>query len=411
MIYTLKQILNLLGLWVLTVLLLYILFSVFKPDYLESYLSRLDKNPHRYGEFNSAKKIRLLYYYKYNSNEGLDIDNASRKTNRFDNDMSLIGSEYNAYLGPVEDITRYLESNPNSELKITGHGLYRKSWAFLVPESVNYIYNQRKTGFLSQFIFLLSHIVRFDFGKTETGRFFIGQEVLVRIVPTMIVIALSAIFTIIISIFTGFLISLNKNRKLRGMVQTIINSLSYIPDFIYCILLMLLIITVKIPVKDSFFFRGRISDWLSSPFTTLYYFSWPALILTLANGNIAYLLKTVNGVLDEFLKSDAYLFLTANSLKKRYLIVIMLKLIMPEIISYVSMKIPLMIGAIVIIERYFSINGIGSFAADYFTGADPGVIFAIVTVLLLISIFFNALSSVIVLYFKPRLRLKESSNL
>ena len=89
-------------------------------------------------------------------------------------------------------------------------------------------------------------------------------------------------------------------------------------------------------------------------------------------------------------------------MKKKYINqVFVLKDITPVMFSFIAMKIPIIIGSSVIIEKIFDIEGIGNLAFRYFENVDVGMILAIFCLIYFFTIVLEFVLESINLYLQP----------
>lgn len=221
--------------------------------------------------------------------------------------------------------------------------------------------------YLEQFWMFLKNIVtKFDWGVSD--KLFLGQNVLdifsQRLPATVIVNLYSIIFAIPIGIALGVFAALKKNTWVDYLISTLTMVVISVPSFVYAFLIQYLF-SYKLGWLPFLMKAG--TDWFSP---AMFVSMLPA-IMSLAFGTIAGFTRTTRAELTEVLTSEFMLLARTKGLTKaqatvRHALRNCFVVVVPAIIGeFVSI-----LGGSLIIERIFSIPGVGRLTIDAINGQD-----------------------------------------
>lgn len=221
--------------------------------------------------------------------------------------------------------------------------------------------------YLEQFgMFLKNVVTKFDWGVSD--KLFLGQDVVdiftQRLPATVIVNLYSIIFAIPIGIALGVFAALKKNTWVDYLISTLTMVVISVPSFVYAFLIQY-IFSFKLGWLPFLMKSG--TDWFSP---AMFVSMLPA-IMSLAFGTIAGFTRTTRAELTEVLTSEFMLLARTKGLTKaqatvRHALRNCFVVVVPAIIGeFVSI-----LGGSLIIERIFSIPGVGRLTIDAINGQD-----------------------------------------
>lgn len=221
--------------------------------------------------------------------------------------------------------------------------------------------------YLEQFwMFLKNVVTKFDWGVSD--KLFLGRDVVdiftQRLPATVIVNLYSIIFAIPIGIALGVFAALKKNTWVDYLISTLTMVVISVPSFVYAFLIQY-IFSFKLGWLPFLMKSG--TDWFSP---AMFVSMLPA-IMSLAFGTIAGFTRTTRAELTEVLTSEFMLLARTKGLTKaqatvRHALRNCFVVVVPAIIGeFVSI-----LGGSLIIERIFSIPGVGRLTIDAINGQD-----------------------------------------
>ena len=221
--------------------------------------------------------------------------------------------------------------------------------------------------YLEQFwMFLKNVVTKFDWGVSD--KLFLGRDVVdiftQRLPATVIVNLYSILFAIPIGIALGVFAALKKNTWVDYLISTLTMVVISVPSFVYAFLIQY-IFSFKLGWLPFLMKSG--TDWFSP---AMFVSMLPA-IMSLAFGTIAGFTRTTRAELTEVLTSEFMLLARTKGLTKaqatvRHALRNCFVVVVPAIIGeFVSI-----LGGSLIIERIFSIPGVGRLTIDAINGQD-----------------------------------------
>ena len=224
--------------------------------------------------------------------------------------------------------------------------------------------------YLEQFwIFIRGIVTKWDWGTSE--KLYIGRDVwqvfVEKLPASMIVNFYSILWTIPVGIAFGIAAALKKNTWVDYTISTLTMVVISVPSFVYAFLIQYLLC-----------FKWRLFPFVMKAGTD--YFSWDMFvsivppILALSFGVIAGFCRTTRAELTEVLTSEFMLLARTKGLTKtqatvrhalRNCFVVVVPAIFGEFIG--------IIGGSLIIERIFSIPGVGNLTINAINGLDYNI--------------------------------------
>lgn len=231
-----------------------------------------------------------------------------------------------------------------------------------------------------QFLYYLKSLVDGTLGYSFKKQSYVAPLVLARLKVTLLLVLPSAILAAILGLVLGLRGAYNKNKYLERTLTPVMVILNAVPLFL---LSLLLIMTLSFSYK-LFPYSGLGTGFLDR----VYHLVLPVLAITLALLPSRYLL--VRNMGSEKAKSKSVLYASQRGLRAT---TIRYSYILPEIISAYITNVGLSIGSgiagSVIVEKIFSINGMGSLLNEAIFTLDypllQGILF-ITTLAMLIAV-------------------------
>ena len=215
-------------------------------------------------------------------------------------------------------------------------------------------------------IFLKNVFTKFDWGVSD--KLFFGQNVLTifsqRLPATVIVNLYSILFAIPLGIALGVFAALKKNTWVDYLISTLTMVVISVPSFVYAFLIQY-IFSYKLNLLPFLMKSG--TDWFSP---AMFVSMLPA-VMALAFGTIAGFTRTTRAELTEVLTSEFMLLARTKGLTKaqatvrhalRNCFVVGVPAIIGEFVS--------ILGGSLIIEKIFSIPGVGRLTIDAINAQD-----------------------------------------
>lgn len=224
--------------------------------------------------------------------------------------------------------------------------------------------------YMVQFALFLKNVVtKFDWGLSE--KLYFGQEVwgifIQKLPASMIVNLYSIILSIPIGIALGIFAALKKNTWIDYTLSTLTMVVISVPSFVYAFVIQYVFCY---RLRWFPFLMKSGTDWLSWPM----FVSIVPAVLSLSFGVIASFTRTTRAELTEVLTSEFMLLARTKGLTRaqatvrhalRNCFVVIVPAIFGEVIG--------ILGGSLIIERIFSIPGVGSLTLNAINGLDYNV--------------------------------------
>jgi len=365
---------------------LFLLVSTSFPNKMEEFLYNLhDPKPQEiYGNLYGKK---ILF-----QNDIRLIQGFNRKEYSYDKSKTLQELEngtITAYLSNTTELDSILISS--DAFRVTGRNVFARNTGFLVRKDSAINLSDKSNSMIYRYFGWLQEVLQGNFGKTFDNSEKVSDEITEKLPKTLILVLYSIIINTIISIVLAYFVIMFC-RKGSSFVENSMELLSAIPDFLIAFLLIF-IFHFKLEIFGDYtgFFRDFNDHHLFTK--TLYYFLFPALTIALSNGNTSFLFKNLLEKMQSIKSGVFFKTSQANGMKKRYLyFVFIFKEILPITFSFISQKVPLIIGSSIIVDWVFNMDGIGYLMITNFRDKDIGCIMIIFSILYLMSIFLNLIT-------------------
>lgn len=259
----------------------------------------------------------------------------------------------------------------------------------------------------TQYLRLWKNILTLDFSESRIDH----RPVLTKIgeaVPITLFFNLITVFIVYsISIPLGIYMAIHDNTRREKFIATFLYILYALPGF--WVALMLLKYLGSAEYLDLFPLSGLVSsyydklNWYQKAGDVLWHIVLPVTVMVY--GSFAFLSRYMKSSFLEALKADYVRTARAKGLKSRTIIYIhALRNSVIPLVTLLGGLLPALIGGSVILERIFSIPGMGKLAYDSFYANDDTVIIAIVSISSVLTMVGIFLSDICYMLVDPRIR-------
>ncbi len=261
------------------------------------------------------------------------------------------------------------------------------------------IYGLDKPLYIQFFSWIVA-IIQLDFGISFASGEMVKNEILTRLPITLSINITSIVLIFIISLYLGIKSALSKNSFFNNSIGQL-SLLSFsIPSF-YLALLLVLIFSMNFEVLPIAGLHS-ISD--DGSFKYYLDFAWHLVlpIFITVFGGIGSLTLYIRSLSIEILKSDYIFFAKSRGLSnKQILRYYILPNLYPPVITLLGLSLPGIIGGSVILEKIFSIDGIGLLFFQSALSHDYPVIMGILIIGAFLTLIGNMIADLVLLKLNP----------
>ncbi len=249
---------------------------------------------------------------------------------------------------------------------------------------------------LSQYFRYLGQIAAFDFGPSVQYRDYSVNELLGRGIPVSLTIGLAAIvLAFLLGTTLGITAALRQNTRVDYSLMGVAMLGISIPNFVVApiLILMLAVYAGKLPAGGW--------DWSIA--------SMVLPVVTLALPVTAYIARLTRGSMIEVMRSNFIRSARAKGLPERTVIRRhALRPALLPVISYLGPATAAMISGSVVIERIFSIPGLGSYFVQGALNRDYTLVMGVVIFYGVLILVLNFIVDLIYAWLNPRVRYDQS---
>ncbi len=249
---------------------------------------------------------------------------------------------------------------------------------------------------LSQYFRYLGQIAAFDFGPSVQYRDYSVNELLGRGIPVSLTIGLAAIvLAFLLGTTLGITAALRQNTRVDYSLMGVAMLGISIPNFVVApiLILMLAVYAGKLPAGGW--------DWSIA--------SMVLPVVTLALPVTAYIVRLTRGSMIEVMRSNFIRSARAKGLPERTVIRRhALRPALLPVISYLGPATAAMISGSVVIERIFSIPGLGSYFVQGALNRDYTLVMGVVIFYGVLILVLNFIVDLIYAWLNPRVRYDQS---
>ena len=271
-------------------------------------------------------------------------------------------------------------------------------------EQLKAIYGLDKPLYV-QFFSWIGAIVQLDFGISFASGEMVKTEILDRIPITLTINIISIFLIFLVSLYLGIKSALSKNSifdKFTGQLSLLSFSM---PSF-YLALLLVLVFAMNFEVLPIAGLHSVPEDGSLNYYLD---FAWHLIlpIFVITFGGIGSLTLYIRSLTIEILKSDYIFFARSRGLDNRKILrYYILPNLYPPVITLLGLSLPGIIGGSVILEKIFSINGMGLLFFNSALSHDYPVIMGILIIGAMLTLIGNLLADLILLKINPNFNAK-----
>lgn len=250
---------------------------------------------------------------------------------------------------------------------------------------------------IEQYITWIKGMLKGDFGKSYQYRESVTSILAVRYTTTLQLVLMSSILIVVLAIPLGMISASRKNTLLDQTMTVTSLVLVSSPSFFTGLLLMLMF-TMIWPIFPTF---GTGTDFISN----IRYLALPS--IALAAVRMALIMRITRSNMVEQLSANYVTTATAKGLPRGKVIYKhALKNAAIPILTVTSLELSGMLGGSVMVEKVFSLNGVGSLLADSISKSDYPVIQSLTLLMVIIFLVCNLVVDILYAVLDPRIRLK-----
>lgn len=236
-----------------------------------------------------------------------------------------------------------------------------------------------------------------DFGKSYQMKESVSSILSVRMMTTVQLVLMSSVIIVLLAIPLGMLSAAKMNTLLDQSLTVVSLVLVSSPSFFTGLLLMLLF-TMVWPIFPTFGTAGGFIE-------NIRYLALPA--IALAAVRMALIMRITRSNMVEQLSANYVQTATAKGLPKRKVVYKhALKNAAIPILTVTSLELAGMLGGSVMVEKVFSLNGVGSLLADSISKSDYPVIQSVTLLMVIVFLVSNLIVDILYAVVDPRIRLK-----
>lgn len=236
-----------------------------------------------------------------------------------------------------------------------------------------------------------------DFGKSYQMKESVSSILSVRMMTTVQLVLMSSVIIVLLAIPLGMLSAAKMNTLLDQSLTVVSLVLVSSPPFFTGLLLMLLF-TMVWPIFPTFGTAGGFIE-------NIRYLALPA--IALAAVRMALIMRITRSNMVEQLSANYVQTATAKGLPKRKVVYKhALKNAAIPILTVTSLELAGMLGGSVMVEKVFSLNGVGSLLADSISKSDYPVIQSVTLLMVIVFLVSNLIVDILYAVVDPRIRLK-----
>lgn len=236
-----------------------------------------------------------------------------------------------------------------------------------------------------------------DFGKSYQMKESVSSILSVRMMTTVQLVLMSSVIIVLLAIPLGMLSAAKMNTLLDQSLTVVSLVLVSSPPF-FTGLLMMLLFTMVWPIFPTFGTAGGFIE-------NIRYLALPA--IALAAVRMALIMRITRSNMVEQLSANYVQTATAKGLPKRKVVYKhALKNAAIPILTVTSLELAGMLGGSVMVEKVFSLNGVGSLLADSISKSDYPVIQSVTLLMVIVFLVSNFIVDILYAVVDPRIRLK-----
>lgn len=253
---------------------------------------------------------------------------------------------------------------------------------------------------LERYTSWISNAVRGDFGKSTRFDKPVNELIYYRFGVTMSLACMSLFLSVIIGIPLGILAA-KYNDKVTGILISIVTQIGMsLPSFWVAILLMLLFGLIL-----NIFSIGKFTSWSENPYEYLKSLFFPAVAIAIPN--VAVIVRYLKTTMLEQMKQDYVRTAYSKGFSgNRILYKHVLRNGLIPVITIMGMIVASVLGGSIIIERVFTLPGIGNLLITAIGSRDFPLVQGIVMYIAFMVVTINFIVDILYKVIDPRISLK-----
>lgn len=247
-----------------------------------------------------------------------------------------------------------------------------------------------------QYTLYLGDVLKLDLGDSIKFQQSVDSLIQKRIGVTLFLVGFSTLLTIVIAFPLGIIAALKKNSLFDQIVRAVLMVTMVMPAFWVGILLLILF-GVKLDLLP-------VSGYGDGFFGHLSHMFLPSLTIALSLSPI--LVRSLRSSILQSMGSDYVRTARAKGLGERNVLSAhVLKNALIPSITLLGLSVGYLMGSTVIVERVFSLPGVGSLLVDSISARDYPVVQAMTLVFAIFVILVNVATDLVYTYLDPRVQL------
>lgn len=254
-----------------------------------------------------------------------------------------------------------------------------------------------------QFFSWIASIIYLDFGISFASGKDVKDEILSRLPITLIINSVSLILVFMLSLYFGIKAAFKQDSQLDAWIKKF-SLISYATPSFYLATLLIIFFSVYLgwfPIAGLESIEPQEGIWKF--FDQAWHLVLPIFVIVF--GGIGTLMMYVRSLTIDILKSDYIFFAKSRGLSDR---IILTKYILPNlsppVITILGLSLPGLIGGSVILEKIFSIDGMGLLFFQSAMSRDYPVIMGILIISAFLTLLGNIIADLILLKLNPHSR-------
>lgn len=250
-----------------------------------------------------------------------------------------------------------------------------------------------------QYFCWLKEVLHGNFGNSLVSFTPVSQEILQRLVPTIILSGISMVATFILGIFLGVVGGIHRNDYIGRIIDIFSNISIAMPSFLLA-LILIIVFTVELNLLPSIGMYG-IGDKTIGSLILHLIMPVTAVVLTDVGGIIQYIKNSIEIEADKDYVRTA---LGKGLSKEKVFYGHILKNSILPVVTLVGLSLPNIVMGSVVIEQIFGWPGIGRMAYNAVTSFDYPAIMATTLLASVLLIIGNLISDILYIVIDPRVK-------
>jgi len=265
----------------------------------------------------------------------------------------------------------------------------------VTPEGVANLHRQMGLDkpIWTQYLIFLRDVLTFNLGDSFTFAVPVSSLIGQRLPITLFLAAYATLMSILITVPMALIAALNKDRLPDTLIRSGFMLALGMPQF-WLGIVMLLVFSLWIPIFPVSGFGDTFTEHIV-------HMTLPAFTLALAQSS--WLVRSLRSDIINVLRADYVDFARAKGLRERFIFLrhILRNALLPTV-TILGLNVGYLVGGAVIVERVFSIPGMGSLMLDAIFSRDYTVVQSVTLCFAMMVIFINLLTDLTYSFLDPR---------